>query len=66
MILLITTLLIMTNDCPDKYPSLFCRRFKAKEKGFMTLTPGCLLRPGPEECFDKKEVVVQEVRVPKV
>ena len=22
---------------------------------------GCVLRPGPEECFDKKEVVVQEV-----
>jgi hypothetical protein len=22
---------------------------------------GCLLKPGPEECFEKKEVVVQEV-----
>ena len=22
---------------------------------------GCVLRPGPEECFDRKETVVQEV-----
>ena len=56
-----------------KWPKQVCSATKAVVKKYTPETEckkvprelcgpsGCVLTPGPEECFDKKETVVQEV-----
>ena len=58
-----------------KWPKQVCKTEKKQVKKFSPETEckkvprelcgpsGCVLTPGPEECFDKKETVVQEVRI---
>jgi hypothetical protein len=56
-----------------KWPRQVCKTEKKKVKKYSPETDckkvprelcgpsGCVLSPGPEECFDKKETVIQEV-----
>ena len=60
-----------------KWPRQVCRTDRQRVKKFTPETQckkvprqlcgpsGCELAPGPEECFDKKETVVQEVKKKK-
>jgi hypothetical protein len=57
-----------------KWPRQVCKTEKKQVKKYSPETEckkvprelcgpsGCILTPGPEECFDKKETVVQEVK----
>jgi hypothetical protein len=57
-----------------KWPKQVCKTEKKQVKKYSPETEckkvprelcgpsGCVLTPGPEECFDKKETVVQEVK----